>query len=78
MSFLQLDKNEVVCRAHSLFLEEFPLNEIDNDSVRIICNRYRKKEQTLEECKLLFQNHFEYFYNWSYNNWMTDVFYFQR
>jgi hypothetical protein len=78
MVFKDLDKNEVVDKAQRYFLEEFPLREIDNQSVRLICQSYRNENSSLDSCKHLFKNHFNYFYNWAYTNWMTNVFYGKR
>lgn len=78
MTFKELDKQEVVRSAQDLFLNEFPLQEIDNKDIRFICQCYRNDNSSLESCRKLFKKHFDYFYQWAYTNWMTDVFYFQR
>jgi len=78
MTFKELDKTEIVKKAQKHFLEEFPLSEIDNGDVRLICKSYRNDNCSLDSCRHLFKKHFEYFYNWAYNNWMTDVFYFKK
>ena len=77
MTFKQLNKQEVVKRAQLLFLHEFPLTEIENHEIRLICRSYRNDNCSYDSCMHLFEKHFDYFYNWAYNNWMTDVFYFQ-
>lgn len=76
--FSQLDKQQVVEKAHELFLKTFPLREIDNAEVRLICQSFRNNNSSLDSCKHLFKKHFEYFYKWAHNNWMVDVFYFRR
>jgi hypothetical protein len=78
MTFKEFDKNNVVKQAQDVFLNEFPLREIDNQEVRLICQSYRNNNSSLESCRHLFKKHFDYFYKWSYDNWMTDVFYFRR
>lgn len=78
MTFKELDKNEIVKQAQDTFLNEIPLKEIDNKDIQLICRSYRNDNSSIDSCRKLFEKHFDYFYNWSYNNWMTDVFYFQR
>ena len=80
MLFKELDKCSIIKEAQALFLETLPLSEIDNEKVRAICKQYREEltNAKAENCNILFQNYSEYLYEWAYNNWMTDVFYFQR
>jgi hypothetical protein len=78
MTFSQLNKDEVVEQAQNVFLNDIPLTEIDNHDVKLICRSYRNNNSSIDACRGLFKKHFNYFYKWSYNNWMTDVFYFQR
>jgi hypothetical protein len=78
MTFKELNKNEIIKQAWEFFLNEIPLKEIDNQDVRLICQSYRNNNSSFDSCKQLFEKHFDYFYNWAYTNWMTDVFYFQR
>ena len=78
MTFKQQNKQKIVNLAHSYFLKEFPLQEIDNNEIRKICKQFRNNLKTQKECLEAFERHFDYFYNWSYVNWMTDVFYFRR
>jgi len=78
MTFKELNKQEVVEQAQNLFLNEFPLREIDNQEVRLICQSYRNDNSSYDSCLHLFKKHFDYFYKWAYDNWMTDVFYFQK
>ncbi len=80
MTFKELDKHLVVSESQKLFLETLPLAEIDNLHIRNICKEYRDRTHNIEltEYTKLFEDYFDYFYKWAYNNWMTDVFYFQR
>jgi hypothetical protein len=78
MTFRELDKNKVIKEAQDLFLNQIPLREIDNKDVVLICHSYRNNNSSVDSCRHLFKKHSEYFYNWAYNNWMVDVFYFQR
>jgi hypothetical protein len=78
MTFKELNKDEVVRQAQDLFLNKFPLREIENPEVRLICQSYRNDNCSIDSCRQLFKKHYEYFYKWAYNNWLTDVFYFQK
>ena len=78
MTFKELDKNEVIKQSWNFFLNNVPLKEIDNPDIRLICQSYRNNNCSLDSCQQLLKKHFDYFYNWAYTNWMTDVFYFQR
>jgi hypothetical protein len=73
--FKELNKNEVVEKAYLVFLNELPLCEIDNQDVRLTCKKYRDGSLCLLKCQNLLKKHFNYFYNWAYSNWMTNVFY---
>lgn len=75
MTFKELNKHDVVEQAHLVFLNDLPLCEIDNKNVRAICERYRSNNICFSKCQKLFKQYFEYFYNWAYSNWMTNVFY---
>jgi len=78
MTFKELDKSDVVKQAQDLFLHKFPLKEIDNQDVRLICKSYRNDNSSMDSCRQLFKKYFDYFYKWAYDNWMLDVFYFQK
>jgi hypothetical protein len=78
MTFRQLNKKDVVKNAQNFFLKKIPLQEIDNEIISSICKDYRNKNNSLNNCRLLLNPYFNYFYNWAETNWMVDVFYFQR
>lgn len=78
MLFKDHDKDGIVKNAHDVFLNDLPLSEIDNPDIRLICQSYRNNNSSLMSCYELFKKHFNYFYQWAYNNWMTNVFYTKK
>jgi predicted Zn-dependent peptidase len=76
--FKQQNEREVIHRAQDTFLNDLPLEEIDNASIRQVVGSYRNDNCSLDSCRTLFQKHSNYFYEWAHKNHMINVFYFER
>ena len=57
------------------FLKVFPLHEIDNENVRLICQSYRNDNSTLLSCLTYMRKYDDYFYEYCINNKACNVFY---
>jgi hypothetical protein len=77
MSFEEQERSTVVEAAQDVFLNNFPLREIDNKDIRLICQSYRNENSSLDSCRELFRKYENYFYNWAYVNYFDNLFYFR-
>lgn len=57
------------------FLKTFPLEEIDNPEIQLICKSYRNDNSSLVSSLVLLRKHNEYFSNWVLNNRFCNYFY---
>jgi hypothetical protein len=78
MSFDLQERSSVVRSAQEVFLNIFPLQEIDNPDIRLICQSYRNENSSLVSCRELFRKHEDYFYNWAYVNHFDNLFCFKE
>lgn len=69
------DKKLKTMSAKLTFLKTFPLSEIDNKDIQLICRSYRNDNSTLLSSLVYLDRHEEYLYNWYQNNHMCNVFY---
>jgi hypothetical protein len=60
---------------HDLFLDVFPIQEIDHIGIKMICKKYRTENRTRESAYSLLVRHREYFENWSLFNKAANTFY---
>jgi hypothetical protein len=74
MIFETQNRYSVIKEAQDIFLDTFPLMEIDNEDVQLICKSYRNENSTLDSCRTLFKKHDDYFYNWAYVNYFDKLF----
>jgi hypothetical protein len=72
------EKEPYLKQAYDLFLNIFPLADIDNIEIRKLCRQFRRKEKCKKNVVAKFQQYEEYFWNWTKNNQMIDLFYFRR
>ena len=72
------DKNLETMSAKLTFLKVFPIDEIDDPHIQLVCKSYRKDNSSLVSCLVLLRKHDEYFYNWYKNNKLCNVFYCRR
>ena len=74
MIFEIQNRHSVIKEAQDIFLDTFPLMEIDNEDVRLICKSYRNDNSSLDSCRALFKKYDNYFYNWAYVNHFDNLF----
>lgn len=60
------------------FLKTFPIDEMDNENIKLICKSYRNDNSSLVSCLTLLRKHDEYFRNWYKNNSLCNVFYCRK
>lgn len=64
-----------ITSAKLTFLKTFPVDEIDNTGVRLICKKYKNTHTSLLDCMVELKKYEDYLYNWYQNNHMCNVFY---
>jgi hypothetical protein len=69
------DKKLKTMSAKLTFLKTFPISEIDNKDIQLICKSYRNDNSSLLSCLVFLDKHEDYLYNWYQNNHMCNVFY---
>ena len=67
-----------ILEAQMVFLNQLPLEEIDDPQIRLICQSYRNDNSSLESCQTLFSKYHSYFENWITNNQAVQTFYFTK
>ena len=73
------DERELeIMGAKLTYLKVFPLDEIDNSDIQIICKSYRNDNSTLLSALVYLRKYDDYFYNWAKGNKMCNVFYFRE
>jgi hypothetical protein len=72
------EKKHKLNESHKLFLEVFPLEDIDHPGIRLICRSFRHDNCSEYSAKTLLSRHEEYFLNWIQSNKMIDAFYGKR
>jgi hypothetical protein len=77
MKTTQKQKIKQITEAKMIFLKYFPIQEIDNEDVKLICKSYRKDNSSLISCLVYLDKHDEYLYEWYKNNKLCNVFYFR-
>ena len=71
-------KAEDIKKAKQIFLEIFPLQEIDNIEIKNICREFKRNIISFECAMDTLDFYYEYFHNWSYNNRACNFFYGKR
>ena len=73
------DEEELqIMEAKLTFLRTFPLDEIDNSDIQLICKSYRNDNSSLVSCLTYMRKYDNYFYSWFKNNRLCNVFYNRR
>jgi hypothetical protein len=73
------DEEELqIMSAKLTFLKTFPLDEIDNPDIQLICKSYKNDNSSLVSCLTYLRKYDSYFYNWYKNNRLCNAFYNRR
>jgi hypothetical protein len=67
-------KQKIMC-AKLIFLRLFPLHEIDNKDIQLICQSYRNGNSSLIGCLVYMDKFNEYLYDWYIGNSACNIFY---
>jgi hypothetical protein len=78
------EKQKEITKAKMIFLKVFPLHEIDNNEVRMVCKTYKfcerngTQKNTIKNIMKILDSYDDYFYNWYQNNKLCNVFYCRK